>query len=44
MFKKLLRKILRYVREKMIREKIDISDNMIVVLNPKKEGKKDVTS
>ena len=43
MFKKLLRKILRYIREKMIKEKIDISDNMIVVLNPKKEGKKNVT-
>ena len=35
MLKKLLRKILRYVREKMIREKIDISDNMIVVFKSK---------
>ena len=43
MLKKLLRKILRYVREKMIKEKINISDNMIVVLNSKKEGKKNVT-
>jgi len=39
MFKKLLRRFLRYVRERMIREKINISDNMIVVFKSEKGGK-----